>query len=271
MFNLKFQKLFQFYEDCKKVNVKGVIELIKLSLSSFTLKNILIVNFSSFSVFYNQELNENFNESILPSIDNINNLPTGYMKSKIPPGIFLNPETGIGHKSDFTLLFLQCCYELGCHPSKVGDFILFNPITWVANNITKIIMNDQCWNNNNNDNDNNSSLMNIYNVHGDPIPSDSFLVPLENNNFNCKIIPLNEWVKLVENSNQSGIKLRSFHSLDLLKFKSNKHSVQENQKISSTKSFFQSMGSFENHLKITVQMIINHINFNFNLNKKIKI
>ncbi|KAK5574557.1 hypothetical protein RB653_009810 [Dictyostelium firmibasis] len=269
------------YQDCKIVNINGVIEIIKLSLSSAKVNKIPIVNFSSFSVFYNQDVGDNFNESILPSIENIENLPTGYMKSKVvaeyilkeasskynissilirPPGIFLNPDTGIGHSSDFTLLTIQCCYELGYFPNKVGnENLLLSPVTWVANNSTNLIMNDKCWTN---------SKMNIYNVHDEPLQSISMVQPLEKY-FNCKSVPLDEWIKLVNNSNlQSCIKLKSFHSLDILKFENNQHSINKNQKLSSsTKSLLKSMGSLENHLKITDQMIKNHINHIYKLNK----
>ncbi|EAL71629.1 hypothetical protein DDB_G0271530 [Dictyostelium discoideum AX4] len=271
------------YQDCKLVNVNGVKEIIKLSLSSLK-QRIPIVNFSSFSVFFNQSLDKNFDESVLPSIDNIDNLPTEYMKSKVvgeyilleaskkynipsilirPPSIFLNPETGIGHISDFSLLSIQSCYELGYYPNQFeNDFILINTITWLSNNITNIIMNDNCWT---------DSKMNIYNVHGKQIQSSLIIKPLEKH-FNCKHINTNDWIDMVNNSNKkSCIKLKSFHSLDIiLKSENNRYKPNENQSISlSTKSLLESMGSYNTDLEITDKMIISHINQIFNLNETI--
>ncbi|KAM9996940.1 hypothetical protein ACTFIZ_001878 [Dictyostelium cf. discoideum] len=272
------------YQDCKLVNVNGVKEIIKLSLSSLN-QRIPIVNFSSFSVFFNQSLDKNFDESILPSIDNIDNLPTEYMKSKVvgeyilseasnnynipsilirPPSIFLNPETGIGHISDFTLLIIQSCYELGYYPNQFeNDLILINTITWLSNNITNIIMNDNCWTN---------SKMNIYNVHGKQIQSSLIIKPLEKH-FNCKQINTNHWINMVNNSNQkSCIKLKSFHSLEnFLKNQNKGYKLNENQSISlSTKLLLESMGSYNTDLEITDKMIISHIEHIFNLKKSNK-
>ncbi|KAM9972762.1 hypothetical protein ACTFIR_012131 [Dictyostelium discoideum] len=261
------------YQDCKLVNVNGLKEIIKLSLSSLK-QRIPIVNFSSFSVFFNQSLDKNFDESILPSIDNIDNLPTEYMKSKVvgeyilleasknynipsilirPPSIFLNPETGIGHSSDLTLLMIQSCYELGYCPNQIlNGFILINTITWLSNNITNIIMNDNCWT---------DSKMNIYNVHGKQIQSSLIIKSLEKH-FNCKQINNNDWIDIVINSNQkSCIKLKSFHSLEIIFKSENKgYKSNENQSISlSTKSLLESMDSYNTDLEITDKMIISHI------------
>ncbi|KAM9979442.1 hypothetical protein ACTFIY_008685 [Dictyostelium cf. discoideum] len=260
------------YQDCKLVNVNGLKEIIKLSLSSLN-QRIPIVNFSSFSVFFNQSLDKNFDESILPSIDNIDNLPTEYMKSKVvgeyilleasknynipsilirPPSIFLNPETGIGHSSDFTLLIIQSCYELGYYPNQIlNNFILINTITWLSNNITNIIMNDNCWT---------DSKMNIYNVHDKQIQSSLIIKSLEKH-FNCKQTNT-DWIDMDNNSSKkSCIKLKSFHSLEnMFKSESNIYKPNENQSISlSTKSLLESMGSYNTDLEITDKMIISHI------------
>ncbi|KAN0031302.1 hypothetical protein ACTA71_010391 [Dictyostelium dimigraforme] len=152
------------YDESKVVNICGLIELIKLSTTGNYQKPI--VSFSSVSVFFNAPNCKEFDEeTIIPSLENINNLPSGYMKSKVvgenilretakrgipsmlirPPVIFSHEETGIGHDSDFYQLIIQSCYEIKKYP-KINKNILTSPIGWIGLNTIKIIGNEECWN-----------------------------------------------------------------------------------------------------------------------------
>ncbi|KAN0055237.1 hypothetical protein ACTA71_008340 [Dictyostelium dimigraforme] len=162
------------YEGCKQVNVIGTKEMVKLSLLGNMQQPKPIVSISTFSVFYNQPLNQGFDESIvLPKLETINDYPAGYIQSKViseiiltrasskfnipsviirAPSIFSNPDTGIGHSADLFQLMLQVSYKLGYFPcDKETDFnLVCSPITWVADNTTKMIFNDNSISNSNN-------------------------------------------------------------------------------------------------------------------------
>ncbi|KAM9951995.1 hypothetical protein ACTFIT_002682 [Dictyostelium discoideum] len=264
------------YYECKQVNVNSLKEIIKLSLfgkptqqQHHQPKPILTI--STFSVFYNQE----FNGSIAtPKLETINNLPTGYMQSKVisefllteassrfkipsiifrAPSIFSNPDTGIGHYGDITQLMLQSSFKLGYFPSdkEVDINLLCSPVNWVADNIIKIMFND-------NFKDSSDSSLKIYNVYGEVINSVKILQVLKNEKGgNCKEVNFKQWKRMVMDSNEKVcIKLRTFHTLDF----DQKYNFEKAYGISKEQiSFLQSIGSYGNGGEITDQMIFNHI------------
>ncbi|KAM9988497.1 hypothetical protein ACTFIZ_012235 [Dictyostelium cf. discoideum] len=266
------------YNSNKPVNVDGIVEIIKLSISD-SINGIQkpIVNFSTFTVFINQSLNgEEFDESILPSLDNIDNLPAGYMQSKVvgeyllveaarrgipsmlirPPSIFSHPETGVGLSSDFFQLSVQCCYATGYYPD-VDMKVLLTPVDWVSDNTMNLILTDKCWD------ASNHGLLNIYNVYGDITAPKDIYGPM-NKIYNCKPITFEKWRQMILDSDVlSCVKFRSFHSMDFHE----KHIIDKGLNLSKrTKNLLKSIGSYNEDWKVNEKMIISHINYIFNNN-----
>ncbi|KAN0023240.1 hypothetical protein ACTFIU_011407 [Dictyostelium citrinum] len=266
------------YKSNKPVNVDGIIEIIKLSISD-SVNGIQkpIVNFSTFTVFLNQSLNgEEFDESILPSLDNIDNLPAGYMQSKVvgeyllieaarrgipsmlirPPSIFSHPETGVGLSSDFFQLSVQCCYATGYYPD-VEMKVLLTPVDWVSDNTMNLILTEKCWN------ASNHGKLNIYNVYGDITSPKDIYGPM-NTIYGCKPIAFEKWRQMIMDSDVlSCVKFRSFHSMDFHQ----KHNLDKGFNLSKkTKNLLKSIGSYNDHWKVNEKMIISHINYIFNNN-----
>ncbi|KAK5584622.1 hypothetical protein RB653_006236 [Dictyostelium firmibasis] len=102
--------LSSVYAESKVVNIDGLIELIKLSTTGDYQKPI--EGFSSVSVFFNSSNCKEFDkETIIPPLQNINNLPGGYMKM-----IMALENTGVGHDSEFLQLIIQSCYAIKKYP-----------------------------------------------------------------------------------------------------------------------------------------------------------
>ncbi|KAM9969316.1 hypothetical protein ACTFIR_001145 [Dictyostelium discoideum] len=264
------------YNSNKPVNVDGIVEIIKLSISDH-INGIQkpIVNFSTFTVFINQSLNgEEFDESILPSLDNIDNLPAGYMQSKVvgeyllieaarrgipsmlirPPSIFSHPETGVGLSSDFFQLSVQCCYATGYYPD-VDMKVLLTPVDWVSDNTMNLILTDKCWD------ASNHGKLNIYNVYGDITAPKDIYGPM-NKIYNCKPIAFEKWRQMIMDSDVlSCVKFRSFHSMDFHE----KHNIDKGLNLSKrTKNLLKLIGSYNENWKVNEKMIISHINYIFN-------
>ncbi|KAN0029940.1 hypothetical protein ACTA71_008080 [Dictyostelium dimigraforme] len=264
------------YKSNKPVNVDGIIEIIKLSISD-QINGIQkpIVNFSTFTVFLNQSLNgKEFDESILPSLDNIDNLPAGYMQSKVvgeyllieaakrgipsmlirPPSIFSHPETGVGLSSDFFQLSVQCCYATGYYPD-VEMKVLLTPVDWVSDNTMNLILTEKCWD------ASNQGKLNIYNVYGDITAPKDIYGPM-NEIYGCKPIAFEKWRQMILDSNVlSCVKFRSFHSMDFHE----KHNLDKGFNLSKrTKNLLKSMGSYTEDWKVNKKMITSHINYIFN-------
>ncbi|KAM9996377.1 hypothetical protein ACTFIY_002565 [Dictyostelium cf. discoideum] len=266
------------YNSNKPVNVDGIVEIIKLSISDH-INGIQkpIVNFSTFTVFINQSLNgEEFDESILPSLDNIDNLPAGYMQSKVvgeyllieaarrgipsmlirPPSIFSHPESGVGLSSDFFQLSVQSCYATGYYPD-VDMKVLLTPVDWVSDNTMNLILTDKCWG------ASNHRKLNIYNVYGDITTPKDIYGPM-NKIYNCKPIAFEKWRQMIMDSDVlSCVKFRSFHSMDFHE----KHNIDKGLNLSKrTKNLLKSIGSYNEDWKVNEKMIISHINYIFNNN-----
>ncbi|KAM9980325.1 hypothetical protein ACTFIZ_006582 [Dictyostelium cf. discoideum] len=260
------------YEESKVVNIGGLIELIKLSTIGDYQKPI--VTFSSISVFFNAPNCKEFDEeTVMPTIENINNLPGGYMKSKVvvenilrevakrgipsmvirPPAIFSHEETGIGHDSDFFQLIIQSCYAVKKYP-KIDKNILTSPIGWIGLNTIKIIENEKCWNKSL------SNQLNIYSLNSEVSlmnPSFSFL----EKEYGCEMVEYEQWKNIINQSKiLSCIKLKTFHSLDVFY---NIYNLGDGFGISKkTKKLLQSMNSYEGGM-VNEKMIKNHINYIF--------
>ncbi|KAN0019051.1 hypothetical protein ACTFIU_002253 [Dictyostelium citrinum] len=263
------------YEESKTVNVHNINEAIRLSVSNINSQK-LIVHFSSVVVFVNHQLKdgEEFEETnILP---NFNSTPIGYIQSKViseklltnaaesrgipsiiirPPDIFSNPITGIGHSNDFVSLLLKCSKEIGYYPN-LHKSIFATPITTIAKTTLDLIFNEKSWN------QNKSKPISIYSLNGDAIEMKSIYSVLENN-FNCKEIDYEEWVKLVSKSNgKSSKRYTAFH------IHNNHHSLITNFKINSsfkmsnsTKQLLISIGSYnEQDWEINESIILNNLN-----------
>ncbi|KAM9958419.1 hypothetical protein ACTFIW_001284 [Dictyostelium discoideum] len=272
------------YEESKQVNVVGTKEMIKLSLIG-NIKPKPIIAISSFSVFYNQKLNQEFDEAIVtPKLETINDLPAGYIQSKViseiilteassrfnipsaiirAPSIFSNPDTGIGHSADIIQLMLQSCFKLGYYPSGKGvEFdLLCSPITWVADNTIKIIFNDNIINNKEPQQLSSPLKPNIYSVYGKVLDLFEILQVLKSDEGgNSKEIEINQWKQMVMDSKEKVcIKLRTFHTLqfDGRNILNKGHGISNKQK-----SYLQSIGSFGNGGEITNQMIFKNVQSN---------
>ncbi|EGC29819.1 hypothetical protein DICPUDRAFT_158551 [Dictyostelium purpureum] len=264
------------YQESKPVNVNGVKELIKFSVSNETQKPI--VHFSSFSVFFNQPLNgEEFDEDkILPRFESTS---IGYMQTKviserlltyaeksrgIPsltirlPDIWSNPETGIGHPNDVLHLSIQVSSVIGYYPNIYKD-LFTTPITVLARNIINIIFNEKSWVNSNSNLNSNS----IYSLNGDSIEIKTIYKVLEKY-YNCEEIEFEKWQEIVSQSNhKSCIKYNIHHNQNKKTFASDIF-VEKGFKMSNkTKQLLKSIGSYdEKDWEINDQTIINNINHN---------
>ncbi|KAK5575062.1 hypothetical protein RB653_010317 [Dictyostelium firmibasis] len=273
------------YHESKQVNINSVKEVIKLSLFGKAKQHYKpkpIITISTFSVFYNQKLDQEFDEStVTPKLETINDLPTGYMQSKVvseiiltqasskfkipsiilrAPSIFSNPDTGIGHSGDIIQLMLQSSYKLGYFPSdeEIDISMMYSPVTWVAENIIKIIMFNI---DNNKELSTSSKLLSIYSVYGEVLQFVKILQTLKcEQGGNCKEIDFKQWKKMVMGSKERAcVKLRNFHTLDF----DGGYNFEKGYSISNKqKSFLESLGTYGNGGIVTDQMIFNHIHSN---------
>ncbi|EGC29820.1 hypothetical protein DICPUDRAFT_158552 [Dictyostelium purpureum] len=260
------------YQESKIVNVNGVKELIKFSISNETQKPI--VHFSSISVFYNQPLyDKEFDEdTILPRFDGT---PIGYMQTKviterlltyaeksrgIPsltirlPDIWSNPETGIGHPTDIFQLSIHASSVLGYYPN-INKIIYVAPITSLSKNIINMIFNEKSWVNQNQNS--------IYNLNDKPIRIKEIYNILEKN-YNCKDIDVEKWQEMVSKSKEKQcIKFNAYHNQYQFNIISN-ISIEKGYNMSNkTKQLLKSIGSYdEKDWEINDQTIINNINRN---------
>ncbi|EGC32183.1 hypothetical protein DICPUDRAFT_155871 [Dictyostelium purpureum] len=263
------------YESIKPVNVNGVKEIIKLSLSSSKII-VPIVNLSTYSVFMKQEpkgdFKDNFDEQQfgLVPLENLNILPGGYMQSKVigeyilssaaklksipyiiirSPSIFSNPTTGIGHKADFAQLFIQACSIIGHYPDLSIGF-LASPITWCVENFINVILNENSWSTNNNSP---ISKLNVYNINSEVIKTETLVKDFS------KRIDFSQWKKLINQSeHKTCIKLRTFHTLNYGRYNlSNGYGISKR-----TKQLLISLGSYGNGGIINYEMINNLLNYN---------
>ncbi|KAK5584623.1 hypothetical protein RB653_006237 [Dictyostelium firmibasis] len=268
--------LSSVYAESKVVNIDGLIELIKLSTTGDYQKPI--VTFSSVSVFFDMPNCKEFDEdTIIPPLENINNLPGGYMKSKVvgenilreaakrgipsmvirPPIIFAHENTGIGHDSDFIQLIIQSCYAIKKYP-RIEKNIITSPIGWVSLNTTKMIGNEKCWEKSL------SNQLNVFSLNSDVSSMNSSFSFLEKE-YACEMVEYEDWKKTVNESKVlSCIKLKTFHSLDGLY---NYYNLGDGYGVSKkTKELLQSMNSFEGGM-VNEKIIKNHINYIFKKNK----
>ncbi|KAM9993871.1 hypothetical protein ACTFIZ_011841 [Dictyostelium cf. discoideum] len=267
------------YEESKTVNVNGVNQVIKLSISNKSSQK-LIVHFSSIAVFINHQLKDGeiFEETnILPNFDTT---PVGYIQSKViseklltnaaesrgipsiiirPPDIFSNPITGIGHSNDFVSLLLKVSKEIGYYPN-IHKPIFTTPVTTIAKTTIDLIFNENSWN------QNNSKPISIYSLNGNSMEMKSIYEFLENN-FNCKEIEYQEWIELVSKSNgKSSKRYSTFHIHDNQNLLISNFKINSLFKMSnSTKELLTSIGSY-NHQdwKINESIILNNVNNNNN-------
>ncbi|KAN0038108.1 hypothetical protein ACTA71_000280 [Dictyostelium dimigraforme] len=263
------------YEESKIVNVNSVNEIIKLSVSN-KITQKLIVHFSSIAVFINHQLKdgEEFEETtILPNFDTT---PVGYIQSKVisekllanaaesrgipsiiirPPDLFSNPITGIGHSNDFISLLIKCSKEIGYFPI-IHKSIFTTPITTIAKNSINLIFNENSWK------QNQSKPISIYSLNGNSMEMKSVYKILENN-FKCKEIDYEQWIKLISKSNEKSSKRYSafhIHNNQILLTNSN---INNSFKMSnSTKELLKSIGSYNNDQdwEINESIILNNIN-----------
>ncbi|KAN0011706.1 hypothetical protein ACTFIU_007272 [Dictyostelium citrinum] len=274
------------YERMKTINVNGVREMIKLSIS--VQPPIKMVFISSFSVFNNHVLNqgEEFNEQVqLPLIDNLEKESSGYIQTKIvseyllmnasnkfnvptmiirSPVLFVNPYTNIGAHDLFQTLFLSS-HEIGFYP-KLDINVLVSPITWASNNIMNVILNESCWKTSIS---HLSKSTSIYNINGEIQRFDILFEATLKKQFGCKEMPFIDWCNKVYNSNLQACKrysrLKSNEFLMLFK-------IDKGLGVSkNTKSLLQSLGSFGgnyndlNSCGVNEEMILGSISYN---NKK---
>ncbi|EGC33471.1 hypothetical protein DICPUDRAFT_36677 [Dictyostelium purpureum] len=262
------------YESIKPVNVNGVKEIIKLSLSSSKII-VPIVNFSTYSVFMKQELKGDFKDNFdeqqfgLVPLENLNILPGGYMQSKVigeyilccaaklksipyiiirSPSIFSNPTTGIGHGDDFGQLLIQVCSIIGHYPDlSIGH--LASPITWCVENFLKVIFNENSWSTNNNSP---ISKLNVYNINSEVLNTETLVKNIGER------IDYSHWKNLINQSeHKTCIKLRTFHSLNYSRFNiPNCYGISKR-----TKQLLISLGSYGNGGIINNEMINNHLNY----------
>ncbi|KAM9958180.1 hypothetical protein ACTFIW_001040 [Dictyostelium discoideum] len=260
------------YEESKVVNIGGLIELIKLSTTGDYQKPI--VGFSSISVFFNAPNCKEFDEeTVIPTIENINNLPGGYMKSKVvveyffreiakrgipsmlirPPVLFSHEETGVGHDSDFFQLIIQSCYAVKKYP-KIDKNILTSPIGWIGLNTIKMIGNEKCWNKSS------SNQLNIFSLNSEISPMNTSFSFLEKE-YGCEMVEYEQCKNIINQSKTlSCIKLKTFHSLDDLY---NIYNLGDGFGVSKkTKELLQSMNSYEGGV-VNEIIIKNHINYIF--------
>ncbi|KAM9999767.1 hypothetical protein ACTFIZ_008248 [Dictyostelium cf. discoideum] len=260
------------YEEIKSTNVDSTKEFIKLSVSKGMNKPMIpIVNLSSFSIFYSQKLNDGieFDEYQvgIPSLSNLNNLPGGYMQSKlicehllfeassrgIPvmtirlPSIFSNPLTGIGHSGDLLQLIIKSIDVIKYFPIE-PTLLFLSPITWVAQNVINLIFNESCWSKTKTNN------LNIISLNGE-LQATNEIFEIIKKNYNYQETTLTNWKKMISESNdKTCIRLRTFHSLD---FTPGKYHMSKEFNISkNTKSLLISFGSYDGW-KITEEMILN--------------
>ncbi|KAN0034137.1 hypothetical protein ACTFIV_000623 [Dictyostelium citrinum] len=256
------------YERMKTINVNGVREMIKLSIS--VQPPIKMVFISSFSVFNNHVLNqgEHFNEQIqLPLIDNLEKESCGYIQTKIvseSPVLFVNPYTSIGAQDLFQTLFLSS-HEIGFYPT-LDINLLVSPITWASNNIMNVVLKESCWNTSNSQLSKSTS---IYNINGEIQRFDILFEATLKKQFGCKEMPFIDWCNKVNNSNLQACKRYARLKSDefLMLFKIDKGlGVSKN-----TKSLLQSLGSFGGNFNelnssgVNEEMILGSISYN---NKK---
>ncbi|KAM9960405.1 hypothetical protein ACTFIW_009545 [Dictyostelium discoideum] len=260
------------YDEIKPTNVESTKEFIKLSVSKGTNKPMIpIVNLSSFSIFFGQKLNDGieFDEYQvgIPSLSNLNNLPGGYMQSKlicehllleassrgIPamtirlPSIFSNPHTGVGHSGDLLQLIIKSIGVTKYFPIEPTSLFI-SPITWVAQNIINLIFNEGCWSKTK------INTLNIISLNGE-LQTTNEIFQMIKKNFNYKETTLTNWKKMISESNdKTCIRLRTFHSLDFTPAKY--HMSKEFNISKNTKSFLISFGSYDGW-NITEQMILN--------------
>ncbi|KAK5578246.1 hypothetical protein RB653_003200 [Dictyostelium firmibasis] len=274
------------YEKMKTINVNGIREMIKLSIS--VQPPIKMVFISSFSVFNNHILKEGerFDEQIqLPLIDNLEKESCGYIQSKIvseyllmnasnkfnipamiirSPVLFINPYTSIGAHDLFQTLFLSS-HEIGFYPT-LDINVLVSPITWASENIIKVILNENCWKSSKSPL---SKTTSIYNINGEIQRFDILFDATLKKQFGCKEMPFYEWCNKVYNSNLVACKrycqLRTNDFLMLFK-------IDKSLGVSkNTKSLLQSLGSYGgNHFDlnssgVNEEMILSSISYN---NKK---
>ncbi|KAN0000090.1 hypothetical protein ACTFIZ_008555 [Dictyostelium cf. discoideum] len=273
------------YEKMKTINVNGIKEMIKLSIS--VQPPIKMVFLSSFSVFNNHILKqgEEFNEQIqLPLIDNLEKETCGYIQSKIVseyllmnasnkfsipamiirlPVLFVNPYTSIGAHDLFQTLFLSS-HEIGFYPT-LDINLLVSPITWASKNIMNVIFNEKCWNTSNSPL---SKLTSIYNINGEMQRFDTLFESTLKKQYGCKEMPFYEWCSKV-NNNSNLISCKRYCQLKcsnfLMLFKIDKGlGVSKN-----TKSLLQSLGSYNtgrnndlNSCCVNDEMIIGSISYN---------
>ncbi|KAN0043236.1 hypothetical protein ACTA71_010876 [Dictyostelium dimigraforme] len=270
------------YERMKTINVNGVREMIKLSIS--VQPPIKMAFISSFSVFNNHILKqgEEFNEQIqLPLIDNLEKESCGYIQTKIvseyllmnasnkfnipamiirSPVLFVNPYTSIGSHDLFQTLFLSS-HEIGYYPT-LDINVLVSPVTWASNNIMNVILNEKCWNLSTSPLSKSTS---IYNINGEIQRFDILFEATLKKEFGCKEMPFLEWCKKVYNSNLISCKryCRLNTNEFLMLFKIDKGlSVSKN-----TKSILQSLGSYGgnytdlNSCGVNEEMILSSISY----------
>ncbi|EGC34426.1 hypothetical protein DICPUDRAFT_94806 [Dictyostelium purpureum] len=262
------------YQESKPVNVNGVKELIKFSVSNETQKPI--VHFSSFSVFFNHSLNgEEFDEDkILPRFESTS---IGYIQSKvitenlltyaeksrgIPsltirlPDIWSNPETGKGHPNDLLHLSIQASSVIGYYPNIYKD-LFTAPITVLSRNIINIIFSEKSWVNSNS----NSNL--IFSLNGDSIGIKTIYNVLEKY-YNCEEIEFEKWQEIVSQSNHKSCTKYNTHKIQNKKTFVSDIFVEKGFKMSNkTKQLLKSIGSYdEKEWEINNDMIINNINYN---------
>ncbi|KAN0009050.1 hypothetical protein ACTFIU_008941 [Dictyostelium citrinum] len=208
------------YKTIKSTNVDSIKEFIKLSVSKGTNKPMIpIVNLSTFGIFFSQRLNHgiDFDEYQfgVPPLSTLNNLPGGYMQSKIIgehllleassrgipamtirlPSIFSNPDTGIGHSNDFLQLLIKATSVIKYFPTESSSMFI-NPVTWVAKNVINLIFNEGCWSKSK------INSLNIISLNGE-IQSTNEIFGILKDNFNYKETTLANWKKMISESNDS--------------------------------------------------------------------
>ncbi|EGC38268.1 hypothetical protein DICPUDRAFT_149068 [Dictyostelium purpureum] len=260
-----YTNLISPYSECKPINVASTYEMLKFANHNEKLIKP-IVHISSFSIFTNIQ-REEFEDSFIPSVDQIEQSENGYGQSKIVseylvreasnrgipsivlrlPFIFANPYTGIGNKNDFVQLFIQQCYKFKIYPDQFKNLTNLAPITWISDNVCKMILNTNCW-------ENNSSKS--YNLISDTFKISDVLEQLSKE-YNIQKLDYIDWRSiLIESKNESCNKI--------LILDPHKSLFTPNLKAtSSTIKLLESMNSKYNDSFVTISMIKKHIDFHF--------
>ncbi|KYQ96747.1 hypothetical protein DLAC_04046 [Tieghemostelium lacteum] len=156
------------YQNMKATNVQSTKDLLKLAVSSSSTRGTMkFVYISTVAVFLSGDLNKDFTEDTLPTIENISN-SSGYNQSKLvsdvlvreaanrglpvmvfrPGTIYCHTKTGVDNPYDFVGLIIKSILQTKTYPKLLpgqGGVFNLSPVDWVSDSIVSLMLSNQYW------------------------------------------------------------------------------------------------------------------------------